>query len=234
MLLRYGSYSHSAGETEIAISKTAVVAATGVREGYVERWAIRGRLSGLTVSDLSAAVQALESAHSADGQDLLLYLADGTTASAHGLRSGETLSGVQVRSLSYPDGRGAEYATYRTYEVVYAAEVSATTNPGLIAWNETLAFTGGGPRFEFITCLNGPPVRVVVAEQTPFRCVQSGSALGYGTWPTYSTPLFPQHEHRDRRRQDKSTPQYHGSGRARYPIRWSYDFEAATALFGSP
>jgi len=141
---------------------------------------------------------------------------------------------VQVRTLSYPEGRGAEYATYRTYEIVYAAEVPATTNPGLIAWNETLAFTGGGPRFELITCLNGPPVRVTVAEQTPFRCVQSGSASGYGTWPSYSTPLFPQHEHRDRRRQDKSTPQYHGQGRARYPIRWSYEFEAATPLFGSP
>ena len=233
MQLTYGSYAHPSGETEITIIRESLFSPIGVRERLRERWTVRGRVADATTEDLTTAIAALEAAHSRDGESLTLRVSESET-SAHQIESNRTLTGVRVARLSYPEGRGAEYATFRTYEVVYEAELPPEDPPGVIAWVETLAVSGGGPRFEHITCVFGPPVRVQVAEMTPFRCTQAGMAVGYSIWPEFPAPLFPAVEQRDRRRQEKVTPQLHGPRRARFPIRWSYELEAATAFFGVP
>lgn len=232
MLLTYGTYSHPENETEISISQEAVRGPFGQKTGYKARWTVSGRLAGSTVAELRAAIAALETAH-ADGYDLKLWEDSGVTLSAHNLISGSAIGGVKVVSLGYPDGRGAEYSTFRNYTAVYEAEF-ITGSGGMVSWDEALQLYGGGPRFVFTEQIQGPPIKEYICQATTFKASQSGSAVAMGTWPNFPPPAFPQHEHIDQRMQVRLTPQYDNGGQSRFGIQWSYAFESSGPITGNP
>lgn len=233
MLIAYGSYSHPENETElVSIVKDVLRGTFGQRTGTREQWTLRGRLAAASVSELSTAIAALEAAHASDGLNLTLYTDSGSTSSAHAIQSGRTLGGVKVTGLRYPDGKGAEYSTWRTYEVTYEAEYLSQTG-GLDTYAESIEQIGGGPRDEYVTVLQGPPVKVRVAQQTTFKGRQTGRAVGIGAYPTFPPPVWPQHEHVDRRQLMRDAPQYDNGGQHKFGISWSYEFEAVGPL-GTP
>jgi len=232
MKLYYGDYLYPENECEIGIAQTSKYGQYGQKIGYTVRWTIRGRLSADTPELLTVAITALEQAQ-VDGRNLLLYTNSGA-ASSHGIFSGNTVGGVKAESLNYPNGVGAEYSTFRTFEVTYTAEISLPEGGGQVSYNETLQFTGGGPRFSFIECIQGPPYKTVDCQQTSYKASQSGSATGLGNWPNFPPPAFPEHEHIDRRVQARMTPQYNNGGATQFQINWSYEFEAAQSMTGNP
>lgn len=233
MLLVYGSYSHPLNETSVVIDANVTRGPFGQRIGSKWTWTVEGRLSGTSQAEIDAAVLALEVAHQSDGGNLALYKDSGATdPTAHVRNSNETLGGVKVAKLSYPNGKGAEYSGWRTYQVIYEYDILSSLG-GLDSWSETVEVSGGGPRFEWVETLDGPPVKVVACRQTTYRGAQSGSAVGIGAYPQFPQPNWPDAEHVDRRKRNRGSPAYDAGGQSRFPISWSYEFESDQPL-GEP
>jgi len=241
MYLRYGSYTHALQEARVTITRHPLRDAAGVLYGYRERWLIEGRMVAADAGAISAALTELESAYSIGDLDLVLLLPDGVTESSHHLMSAACIGGTKIaQPVSYPLGAGAEYSTFRTYSVAIEGDVPlAPSQSPILAWQETLAFSGtGGPRIVAIECRNGPPQMQTVSQRTPVRVVQSGRAVGYRQYPAPPGPIWPALEQADLRRVHLTSPRTSGSGASRdlehFEIIWSYSFLSPVALAGWP
>lgn len=239
MLLAYGDFRHPLGQPAIVISRRTRFSDAGTPLAVVERWEINGLLQAASPAEMSERIDALEAAYASGGQDLVLYLPDGSTASSHRLVNSQTLGGVRVvRPPNYPQGRGSEYATIRTFTVALEAELPVLPlDTALVSYRETLEFRGGGPRFGHLEPLVGLPIKQVLRRHTIFRATQRGEAVGWVAYPTPPLALWPAAlvESGTLR---ATSPRRRGSGEALaytdFPITWSYQFESALPLYGTP
>ena len=234
MILKYGSYSHASAEAAIAITQRKNYSQRGVPESVTKTWTITGILQADTQAAITTAIQALEAAYAINGQDLVLYLADGTTATAHALYSGQSIDGTRVLSLDYTEGEGVEYVNIRSYKIVVEAEFLASPE-NVTEYDETISFQGdGGPQRVFITTLTGAPVEQIGARQTTYKAFQQGSAVGLLGWPAPNAPIWPEAEHTPARVVNLKAPQRTGQGFKYYRTEWSYQFESIAPLAGTP
>lgn len=237
MYLKYGTYRHAPGEVSVAISKQGIFSDAGISRGVRERWEIQGRLQAADQSSLSTAIAALVAAYSQQAQDAGFYF-DNDQPTSHVIVSAASNGGVRVIGPpSFPQGKGAEYSTFRTYTIALEAEWLDPTAT-LLSWNETLSFDGGGPQVIFLEPINGLPQRQLLKQATTYRAAQSGRAVGYLGYPFPPAPLWPAAEHVDRRQIRYELPDRSGPiGAATYTqfgITWSYSFEDAAPLIGFP
>lgn len=239
MILTWGGYTHDNGEIElISLAKLPYYNEGGEQRGIKETWTLRGEKQAATHAALSTAITALDSAYSSGNKNLILYDDDGTTQSSHALLTADCLGGTRVISGPvYQQGPG-EYTTFRNYQIVIEGDI-LDESILLVSFHETLSFSGGGERFIYLQPLNGLPIRQLVAEATPFRCVQRGSAVGNTGYPPPAIPTWPAAEHRDQRRIDYKEPKRSRAkgGRPTYTefeISWEYYFEAAAPFVGAP
>lgn len=240
--LRYGSYTHPVGEVEVIITSSAERSDRGLLLGLRERWTIRGFLQAADQDALTTAINSLKSAYSQDDQTLsLIYDTGGTTA--HSVVPSNTMGGIKIISpVSFPVGKGAEYSTYRQYEVILEAIiVNSVTLSGTARteeYDESIAYTStGGPRFVYLNTLQGTPVKQFVNQQTTQGLVQQGRAVGRYAYPTPSQPIWPDAEHVDLRQISYEAPQRTGnigSQFTQWAVSWSYVFESAQELSGMP
>lgn len=239
MQLRYGSYTHAAGECAVQISRATLFQEASVPYAVRERWTIDGFLQAENPAALTTAIDGLLAAYALPGQDLVLLMPDGTTHTSHRLLAAETLGGPRVVSVRFPQGRDGEYSTYRRYVIEVEAERPVFSPESvLLSWHEWLGFHGGGPRFVYLQTLAGPPVKQMVAAATPYRVLQAGHAVGYAGWPLPPDPLWPSAEHVDRRRIVRRAPRRTGPNGIQvythFETRWQYEFESDVPLIGNP
>lgn len=232
MFFRYGKYIHPANEVALTIRKEARYSDRGQKRSVVETWNLQGVLQAATPAELSGRIAALTAAYAANGQTAALCFDDGSFT-AHVLDTITSLGGVRVVSLDFPEGRGAEYSTFRTYQLVLAAEY-ATPGEMLLEYEESIRLEGGGPKFVILQTLTGVPQRQQVAQITPHRAVQTGRALGLASYPPVSTPLWPEAEHREQRRVTFHSPKFTNHQFSEFAVEWEFHFEAANALLGAP
>jgi len=235
LILKWGSYQHADSEVSISISKERRYNEFGAQIGYRERWTITGFLQAADHASLTTAILALEAAYATNGRDLVLYLPDGTTPTAHRLLSGVANTGTRVVTSDYPVGTGAEYSTFRSYQIVVEADVQANDgdSPQVGSFDETVVVTGGGPRKVWVETLSGAPIQQTVRAATTLRVTQSGSLTSPLGWLTPPGPLLPASvEHLDRRRIERQSPQRGASGLLEYRVAWSYEFETTAAVGG--
>ncbi len=237
MYLKYGTYQHADNETSVVISKDAMFAPGGMIRGVRERWTIQGRLQAADQASLTTAIDQLTAAYSLQNQDVAFYTDDDQPTS-HAIDSAATNGGVRVIvPPSFPEGRGAEYSTFRNYTVVLEAEV---LDPGatIINWHESISFSGGGSQFAFLETIDGAPHKQLLKQSTTYHATQSGEATGMLNYPTPAVPLWPGAEHTDRRQLRYDLPQRSGpSGQptyTHYKVSWSYTFEDGAPLVGLP
>lgn len=245
MYIKYGSYQHLDAECSVVIDKTPVYSDRGKLDYTRETWTISGELQASSQAALTTAINALQTAYGSNGHDLGLYLDNGT-ATSHILPSGRCLGGTRITRFSFPQGRGAEYATFRNYQITVEGDFrsqnqlqaggggGAVNSDNLLEWEESLTFMGGGPRFGFLIPLNGLPQKQLLSQATPYSAVQAGRAVGSITWPLPSAPLWPDAEHVDERRIDKRGPKRLNTLLRGYEIVWQYNFESAVPLIGNP
>ncbi|MBX9788594.1 MAG: hypothetical protein K2Y37_06735 [Pirellulales bacterium] len=240
LVLKYGGFAHSEGETSVVITSRAHFNPRGLRDATSQRWEITGLLQAATPAELTAAIDDLAAAYALSGQDLGLFLIDGVTPTSHALLSADTLGGTRVvEGPEFLDSRGEEYALYRTYRVVVEGLVPAAGAAlDLVLREESITLDGGGPRFVYLQTIAGPPRRQQVAEQTPYRAQQAGRAVGRAAYPAANAPLWPADEHVDRRQIVRRTPRVVATTETTtytdYEIAWQYEFESAAALLGGP
>ena len=235
MQLYYGSHAHTVGTVEIAISKQRLRTAAEHVWAVRHRWDITILVVGTGAADIDTKVRTLESAWSVDGRDVLLKLPDGTN-STHTLESSDCVGGTRVVMRSFPRGRGAEGVTHRTVRVAVEGDVAIAVGSllsQLAAFNESIVTSGGGRRIGHLTVRRGRPHAQTLARHTPFRAVQSGSAVGIYAYPGIPSPIWPSAQVANPQIR-RGTPRRRQGSYVDYPVTWSYQFESAYPLSGSP
>jgi len=241
MQVKYNGYPHAVGEVGVAFSKTSEFNQFGIEIGVRHTWAYSAVLLATNSdgSDLAAKVAALEAAYSVHGADA--YMVDGSNNVVRQLLSARTLGGVRVvQKPTFPKFEGNEWGNFVTYTIVLEAVVpNFGPEAQLLEWNETLTVQGtGGPRWIYLEPLYGPLVRQQVAQCTPVKIIQAGSAVGYFGRPLKPPPLFPQYEHEEVRNLSNTTPVRQGFGAnaadIQFATTWQYNFEAPAPLGFEP
>lgn len=241
MYLKYGNYTHEAGECAIVIQKESVLNADNNKVGWKEVWQISGMLRGTSASDLTTKIRAMESAYGVNGRDLKLLNDDGSET-AHKLISNQSRSGVMIASLNYPVGEGAEYTTFRNYQIIAECDISILEIVDMVggrgrgrnqqggitlSYNEVISSRGtGGPRIVVLETMGGPPVKQIVSNQTAVYKTQSGSATGVYGYPQVPPPMDPANEIADRRviQQELPSTVSPNGKESIYKVSWSYEF----------
>ncbi len=231
--LKYGSYQHETNEADVSIARVARFNSGGQRIGYTETWRITGRLHAADQAAITAAINSLRGAY-LDGNDLTLFLDNGT-AMAHSLTSVNAIGGTRViEGPEFREGAGAEYSTFRTYQIAVEADIR-TANVPFLAWTESVSFQGGGgAAFVHLRPLTGLPQKQQVAQATTYRATQSGSAVGELSYPSFPGPLWFSDEIAEQRQITYKAPKRAGLTYVEFEVSWSYSFESAIILVGFP
>lgn len=239
MILKYGSYSHAQNEANVDIKKRLVENEAKQKTGFIETWIITGTLHADDQAALTIAINALKTAYAANGYNLGLYLDNGTTLTSHSLPAASAKGGTRViEGPHFPMSTGAEYSTFRTYNIVVEAEYSIESgqqSPAFENYQESITFQGtGGPIWKLLPTLNGRWQRQQVSERSSYTVQQRGQAVGKNSRPAPAPPIWPDAEHEEQRTIEFGTPDRVGSGFENYPISWSYVFESNDQLNGNP
>ena len=229
--LKYGSYVHEAGECAVIITRQALLSGHGVYPGFRERWDVQGRLHASTQAAVSTSINALQAAYKIHNQAIGLYFESGTPTS-HVLNPLSTMGGTRVaQPPSFPEGRGAEYSTFRNYTLAVEAEVYDYSEP-LLSWTEVLSFQGdAGPTWGFLLPINAAPQKQLFTQASTQTVTQRGMAIGNNQYISAPGPLWPEHEHAELRVIEHELPATNTKERV---TRWSYAFEAAAPQSASP
>ena len=239
MFFVYGDYTHALNEAGLAISAQTQFSSQGVEQSTRYAWSLTGYLQAETQAELTTAIEAMQAAYNVHGCNAGLYF-DVNSPTAHQVNSSQTIGGVRVsKKPSFQEWRGGEYSTFRSY----ALELEFDLPPqslvsGFLEWEETLSFSGGGPRWLYLPTLNGLPVRQQVQEYTAYRVTQTGRAVGQFAYPLPNYPIWPQAWHQDQGGIMRKAPTRLGGGTGltdvNYEVTWSYEFESALPLAGLP
>jgi hypothetical protein len=239
MILKYGIYAHGNNEATFTIDSIPLRTKSDVLYGFTQKWRITAfpGVEASTQAQLTQAIQALFTAYSRDGGDLVFYLDDGVTATAHTLYSAQTLSGTRVTKLpSFPQGGGAEYSTYRSYTIEVEADVPLRTDNLILSYEETTETEGtGGPTIVYIPVAVGPWVRQQTSEMSTTKLTQSGRATGLYGYPPPNPPLLPESlliHHAARISQN--SPRLRVNKYYEYPISWTYPFQSNVPIAAVP
>jgi hypothetical protein len=218
----------------LAITRQTVRDQRGVAYGVREKWQTQGMLTGSSPEDLRAKIAALEQAYAVDGLDVVLLMPNGAP-STHAIISANTLGGVRITDRpSFPSGGGAEYCTIRRYTIGLEAvwpTAGKPADPVLLAFSETIRFTGGGPRYDYHEPPQGRPIGELLKQQTVWRGTQSGQARGINGIPVVPLPLWPSYQTSDPDYSLTATETPEGT---EYQVGWTYQFAANIKLSGKP
>ena len=202
MFIKYGKYIHQLNEAYVSVSHNAIESDQNIKIGWQSQWQIQGVLladndAADPVQNLTSKINALKTAYGKNGYNIGLYTDDGVVTS-HYIKSSDTVQGVRIQSLSFPQGIGSEYATKRTYSISltadYISDNAARTGKKFIESSQTISTTGtGGPRYVVRETRFGSPVRQLVSQATVVRVSQSGSIKCLGA-PPVPTPIYSNYE----------------------------------------
>jgi len=241
MYLKYGTYSHASGECTLSSITREGLFTTNLQQYAVrEKWTIDGRLqiadqgtAAANQAAMTTAITALKTAYNTNGRDLGFY-DDSGNLTAHYITSKSATGGVRiVQPPSFVEGRGAEYSTFRTYQIGIEAEFGFLIPGGskLTSWSESVRFWGGGPKVTFLSCLTGPPQKQLVNQMTTFKASQTGRATALGIYQQAPGPLWPADELIDQRDGSLEIPPDSSNQRI---TTWEYQFESIAPMFAYP
>jgi hypothetical protein len=234
MILKWGSYTHSLNEVGIRISRRSIFDTFGRRMGEVEDWNILGAVLQNSKANITAALSSLETAYNTSHQDLILYLADGTTETKHKLLNSECFGGTNCTGFGYIDGpwkMRTEYANRRTFWASVRGERRVGT--GLYAWKESMTVKGtGGAKWRFMPQLLGVPIAQTLQTDTTYYYVQEGMAVGRETYIAPPGPVYPGIEHMEMREVRYITPKdiRYPNKYELYTTTWRYVMEATNNM----
>ncbi len=183
----------------------------------------RMRITGeLIYSDTSSIVQKANAIVAAYGTDYgdFTYTVGGVLA--HSLtNSANCLSGVKVISKNFPSGGPEQLATTRTFGATLQATYDVSED-NIVSWRESVQVTGtGGPLYVITDTLVGPVVDVL-APATAYYYRQSGTAVGFTSYPNPPGPLAAQWEFGHRRTITNTSGVQQGTGIRYYTTSWVY------------
>jgi len=231
MILKVGSFSHEVNDVQLeSHRRVSRYNERNRRRSRVHTLEVRGRLKidvagGDTVSDLTNAIRALETAYQDDDVQVGLYLNDGTPT-AHVLTTADSLSGINILDLNFNDPVGADYVVTRHFRATFQAEYIQTESQ-ITSFKESVRTIGnGGPQFQVTALPRGLPRVDLITQRTPQIIFQTGSAVGYLGWPegVVPPPVFPLWEQQQRRTIERIGGESFRHYVIDRGIRWAYTF----------
>lgn len=231
--LFYGGFPHAIDEPTITIDVSTNFNQANFAISRIVQWNIRGVMLGFGPVALAAQQILMEQAYQIPFQDFVLV--DTTTGAVlQSLRNNGSISGVRlIKPPSFPKGDGAEFATGRTYEIIAQAEYELNAPTGLSDYSETVSYGGGGPAFGMVTCISGPPVKIVMAESVPYTATQTGYAVGRLGYPFPNAPIWPD-ALANAGTIEKASPKRNGFSFRDWRVSWNYSFTSAVPLVADP
>lgn len=216
----YRGYAHTADEINL------------VNVSYVKRYSPRNRaltetrtmqIQGeLIYSGTASIVSKANDVINAYSQDYgdFSYTVGGVLA--HSLtNSAGCTSGVKVIGKQFPSGGPEQLATTRTFGATLQATYDVSED-NIVSWRESVQTTGtGGPLFVITDSLIGPIVDTL-APYTALYYRQSGTAVGFDSYPNPPGPLDANWEFGHRRSITKTTGVQQGTGIRYYTTSWVY------------
>lgn len=235
MQLRLGTYSFPANALRIGSDLRALLNMAKERVGFTAILDVEGFLSGDTQEELSDLTRDLEAACLQQNVDLVFYQDDGS-ASATGLVSANSLSGVQIVSGPRFQAVDGDYATLRKFSFQAAAEYADNgTSNKLMSFTEQLIFSGGGRKYVIREARRGPPQRQLVTPQSAYRAIQRGRLVGYRQKFDPPLPKWPRALLDTKPVVQDTTPSKIGPRSYKdFETTWEYQFASATPLVGTP
>lgn len=239
MRLRYGSFTHPAGTVDVQISQEPL--RDEARNAYAlrTRWDMTVTVCGTnggSYSRIDSYLRQLETAYAQDGQNLVWLLPNGRT-SLHSLVSADCIGGTKVVVRpGYPQGRGAEFATYRTVRIAVQGDLRISADDlrsNLVSFREQIVTGGGGPRIGYLQTRVGMPVAQLLSRNTVYTAQQSGSVTGLNGWPLYPSPIWPS-ALTESPRITRSSPRRDGDDYVNFEVSYSYTFASVFPLSGRP
>lgn len=240
MQVEYGSYRHKVNSTGITISSEIEETEAGVPFRINNSINIEGRIQnvrGGRSRDFDAIINSMERAYSIPGQDFGLLHDNGIRSNAW-WRNSQTLGGIRPKMLSYPNYKGGEYLTYRSFQITVNFQVP-TASLRYIKFSESISIEGGNARYGVKEVNFGPGVRQQLRTHTKCIATQSGSATGRNGFPIIPPPIWP-HALRDSRPKITKLIKPRGGVRTRNivleecEISWTYEYEWPFRLDGIP
>jgi len=188
---QYGSHQHEAGECSFVESKE-IVYSDDKKPLYTQcRWDVMGTIIKSTSAKITAAIAALRSAYSRNGQNMGWYFVGGTKT-AHIVQNADTISGIRVvRPPQFPESRGVEYAGWRNYTLSLEWE-EEPADRDLVSMTEKISYQGnGGKDWGLLTPITGMPISADKTLRSPVVVHQAGRAIGCnGYYPPAASPLW--------------------------------------------
>jgi hypothetical protein len=236
MQLSYGQYQFQTNAVLIDVRLRTLLNEGNQPYATVQTFRIKGYLYTAGQADTTAQENALKTALSIPGQDLL-FLDDNGNPTSEILLNVGSRTGVIVTDLHFSDEPGSpEYATLRTFDFTATAEYprngAATL---LLSFTESLTFWGGGQIYVHRRAINGPSQRQLVWPFVEYSCTQKGTIVGYLDYPVPAPPKFPQAlmkaphitKHAPKRRGQPGAYDW-------FAVDYQYDFESIIPLAGVP
>lgn len=237
MNVKYGSYAHGEGEVQISVQQSPELNDAGVVKWVRTTYTLAGVLVADDSQSMETKARSLELAYSVDGRDLRLVHTNGS-ATHLSLLSASCFGGTRVvQRPSFPDMKNAAYVTFLPYTIVVEGNVTDASALATISFEERISRSGGGAIYGHLEPLTGKPIKQLLKRHSVYRVTQSGSAVGFSSYPTVPSPIWvaaliqsPNIEF--------GSPRRIGSGSntsyVEYPVSWSYEFEHASQLAGTP
>jgi hypothetical protein len=239
MYVAWGGNFFQSNGVDFQIAKEALRTQGGYYYGQRERWTCTVDLIAAltnTQAQITSYLQAVETAFSYDGGDLVFYLDDGVTPTAHALYNADCIGGTRViEAPSFPTGRGGQYVpgfgrTF-TFSVEGVVSLTGQNENVILTYTERLTVKGdGGPIRRWIPVAQGPWIRQQTSQFSIFKATQSGSAVGLYYTPQPPPPIFPDLIVHEEAESTSETAQLYGF--YHWPISWNYQFEGSGGLGG--
>lgn len=234
MQFEYGGHLHD--DAEVAIKshgKRALVSTRGDIYAYDKFLNLEVTLRDSGGSDDVVDLKdELERVYGVQNQRATLYTNSG--AVAFRMDPANSLNGIQVMALVYPDVSGGALVTTLKCEISLRSQEEVSGGPELLDFEERLEFSGGRPKVVYLPAANGPSVRQVTRQQTPYMAVQSGFAVGKRARPSPPALKFPNADILDYRI-GKVSPRRLRQGLHRdFSTQWTVTFISNTPLNAEP
>lgn len=242
MILKWGTFAHDNNSVWFQLHRRRIMSPANRRFKVQETWHIRGTVTDATQGGLTTKIAAIEAAYNVDGnKDLIFYLDDGVTETAHKRTAASTLSGLRViQPVSWHAGQpgiwgaGIEYSTIRSFSVVIQCEY-LDSESNLIAYSESLRLQPAGIDFVAQEALTGIPALITTQQQVRVIGYQRGMAIGATSWPAAPASLFPGVTRPRLSWIEEELPAEFGINTSTlYRTRWHYHFESNVALNSHP
>jgi len=186
---------------------------------------LRGEFIYTDTQSIVNKINAAITAYSNDYQDFT-YTVGGVLA--HQLRNDAScISGVKVVSKNFPSGSPEQLATTRTFGVTLQAKYDVSED-NIVSWTESLSVTGtGGPVKTVVNTIFGP-FQFYYAPASAVYVRQSGSSVGFNSYPAAPAPIGNQDaEFLDRHNITQTSGTQQGTGIRYFRTSWSYQFAFA-------